>query len=285
MSFVRAVVMAGGQTLRSWWKNYRVWMLCILMVIFISDLIEGVYEVARMWGYAVTPWIFPFIDGQPYMRVLIYFGIILLFCNAPFVDRNQLFVILRCGRKKYAIGQIFAIAVMTIFYFLILAVVPVALHPSDTRFSLVWGDVLFTAANTDAMYQLGEYSFVSNRIIEHLEPLGAMGLSFLLHTLTGILLGMLIYFCNVWFAGTKWPGAALAGLFVVLDPLLRYDYARFSPVSWGRLGYIDFLENGSWISLKEVVVYLVLSIIVLAVLSVWKFCHQEIHGGEIRGGK
>ena len=282
MNFVRAAVTAGGQTLRLWMKNYRIWTIFILMVMFILDLIKGVYDLAALWGYAVTPWIFPFIDGQPYMRILIYFGIILLFCNAPFVDRNQFFVIIRSGRKNYAIGQFFAIIMMTMFYFLILGTVPVLFHFFDTRFATVWGDVLFTVAQTDALEQMGEHFFVSDRIIEHLTPLGAMGVSFLLHTLTGTMLGMLIFCCNVWFAGKKWVGTALAGLLVILDPLLRHDQPGFSPVSWGRLGYIDYLENGSWLSLKEVFVLFFLSITVLTVLSVWRFCHLEVCGGEIR---
>ena len=50
-------------------------------------------------------------------RMLFYFGIILLLCNAPFIDEHQLFTLSRLGRKIWFCGQILYILLANFIYF------------------------------------------------------------------------------------------------------------------------------------------------------------------------
>ena len=110
---MRRCMAVGTNALLKWVKNYRAWLVFVIIAVCVCEFTEPVFEIASRWGFAVTPWIFPFIDSQPFMKMIIYFGIILLFCNAPFLYQDQVYVMVRAGRKAYAIGQLWSMIIVT----------------------------------------------------------------------------------------------------------------------------------------------------------------------------
>lgn len=268
--------------LMKWKKDYRAWLVFGIAAICVCNFVEPVFKVAARWGYAVTPWIFPFIDSQPFMKMIIYLGIILLFSNAPFLYQDQIFVIARSGRRAYAVGELGAVAIMTMLYFLGLMCVPVIVYAGKVGWSKEWGDVLFTAANTNALSQEGGVGtiIINLSIIENLTPLQAMALSYCLHVLTGIMLGYLVYLGNVTAEHHKWIGVFIAGVLVILDPIFKMFKFKWSPVSWGDLDKLDYVKNGARLSVTEVVLRLCIVIGLAALFCIKRTCHLEIRAIE-----
>lgn len=246
MNCVKMVFASSSQTLKKWMRNYRIWMICILVVIFVNEYLRGIYDLAKASEYAVTPWVFPFIDSQIYIRILIYMGVIILFCDAPFMDRNQMYVIARCGRMKYAAGQLIAVVMMTMVYFFILMIAPVLLNLKYTGFSMDWGVLLNSASRTNVLEGFTKtYLIIYSVVIKNLTPVQAMVMAYIYHTLTGVLLGSVIYFANICFKKGKGIGVVCAGALVAADPFFSMfdNLYKLSPVSWGRMDLINYQAN------------------------------------------
>lgn len=275
---MRRCMAVGTNALLKWVKNYRAWLVFVIVAVCVCEFTEPVFEIASRWGFAVTPWIFPFIDSQPFMKMIIYFGIILLFCNAPFLYQDQVYVMVRAGRKAYAIGQLWSMIIVTMAYFFWLMCIPIVTHMGKVGWSTEWGDVLFTAANTDALSQSGGVGtiIISMSIVENLSPIQAVGLSYLFHVLTGVMLGYAVYLGNVLLNGYKWSGVFIAGVLVIIDPIFSMFKYYWSPVSWGYLAKLDFVNNGARLSIKAVIVRLALVIGLLAVGCIIKMRRIEL---------
>ena len=41
-----------------------------------------------------------------YIRILFMLPLIFIYCDAPFIDKNQIYILMRCKRKLWSIGQI-----------------------------------------------------------------------------------------------------------------------------------------------------------------------------------
>ena len=105
------------QNLRKWQTDYRIWIIGLMAVILIAVFEDGMRNIADYLGLKPPIWIFPFIYYQFYTKLSYMVLIILLFCNAPFTDQNQVFVLMRSGHKKWLLGQILYIVTASgLFY-------------------------------------------------------------------------------------------------------------------------------------------------------------------------
>ena len=114
---------------------------------------------------------------------------ILLFCDAPFIDDNQAYVIARSGRIPWSIGQIAYIIIASSIYFLFLLFLTIIINISHIQFTSSWGKVLGTLANTNASSVIGLTTFVSRNILYYFTPLQEMWFTFFLSWLVGVVLG------------------------------------------------------------------------------------------------
>lgn len=188
----------------------------------------------------ISPWIFPFLFTQKFIKLLFFFPLILLFCNAPFIDDNQAYIILRSGRIPWSIGQVGYIIFATAIYFLFLVFLTIAINIFNLQFTSEWGKVLGTLANTNAANLVGLKINVSSNILHYFSPLQAMWFTFLLNWLVGVLLGLIIYVFNL-LSNIRMAGVLIASFLLVLDATVtgRPNLYRFSPVSWSNLDRIN----------------------------------------------
>ncbi|MBW8349300.1 hypothetical protein K0H71_07565 [Bacillus sp. IITD106] len=229
------------QNFRKWPTNYRVWIIAIILIMLTHFFTKEIGHYSKEVGIGISPWMFPFLFTQKYIKLLFFFPLILLFCDAPFIDENQPYVIARSGRTPWSIGQIGYIISASAFYFVFLILLSIVINLPYMQFTMEWGKVLGTIANTDAYKQLGPRTLsLPPDIMYYFSPLQAMWFSFLLSWLTGIFLGLLIYVVNS-ISGTRMFGVLSASLFLVFDATLggKANLYRYSPVSWNNLERID----------------------------------------------
>lgn len=238
MKLFKMAVCVCFQNIRKWRSNYRVWIIAIIVLIFTHEFTKDIASFAHQINIPVSPWIYPFLYNQKYVKLLFFFPLILLFCDAPFIDDNQPYVISRSGRKAWSIGQMGYIILSTAIYFLFLILCTLVLNIFNMDFTLEWGKVLGTLANTDASQAMGLKIIVSSRIIFYFSPIQAMWFSFLLSWLAGVFLGLLIYAVNS-LSNTRILGVLCASFFLVLDATIVNKLRWFSPVSWCNLDQID----------------------------------------------
>jgi hypothetical protein len=172
------------------------------------------------------------------VRLLFIAPLLLIFCDAPFTDANQPYVIVRSGRKYWSIGQIAYIIVTSAVYFLFLFAISILLNIQYIDFSADWGKVLGTMASKDVTSVSEINSSVSSRVLFYFTPQSAVWFTFLLSWLCGIFIGMIVYVVNSMTSKRNF-GVLTATFFVVLSSAGFEKLNWFSPVNWTNLDNID----------------------------------------------
>jgi hypothetical protein len=211
-------------------------MLVIFTHIYAKD-----YAIAcGLMGEDIAPWIFPFLYNIRFVKILFFLPLVFIFCDAPFISQSQPYVLLRSGRLAYTFGQMLYIVAVSGLYFLFIMLLSNVFVINSLDFTLEWGRVISTLADTDAASIMGIMTFINPKITFYYTPLQAMWYTFFLSTLSGIFLGFLIYAINS-ISNTKIPGVLCAVFLVVLDSVAHGDtfLLHFSPVSWSTLSMID----------------------------------------------
>ncbi len=232
------------QNFRKWSSNYRVWIIAILLIILTHSFTKEIVDFGKDIDINVSPWMFPFLFTQKFIKLLFFFPLLLLFSDAPFIDENQPYIIARSGRIPWSIGQIGYIFIASAVYFIFLLLLSIGLNLFNIQFTMEWGKVLGTLANTNAAEVVNLKTFIPSDVLHYFSPIQALWFSLLLSWLTGVFLGLIIYVINS-FSNTRVFGILTASFLLVLDATVtnRYYLYRFSPVSWSNLARIDI--NGT----------------------------------------
>ncbi len=242
MRAIKTVLSICLQNLRKWATDYRVMAIAVLAFIMVQIYIDDMRKISAGLGTSMPIWIFPFLYSQFFTKIIYTLLVVLLFCNAPFIDSNQTFVYIRSGRKKWLCGQILYIIFASAFYYIFLFAATLLSTVFVGEISLDWGKTLTTTANSNAAQFFGApFVVMSNTVTGYFTPLQAVWFTFLVSWLCGILIGLIIFLCNL-LTGTRFVGTTIASLLVVLCALVDNGFPGllpYSPVSWNTLDKID----------------------------------------------
>lgn len=232
-----------AQNLRKWQTDYRVWCIAVLLLVMVSICADDLRHIAAELGTKTPIWIFPFLFIQGHTKVIYTLPLILLFCNAPFTDANQMFVFMRSGRMKWLCGQILYIAAASAVYYLFLFVISVLLTAFGGEISPEWGKTLDAMSITDYRKNNVHAVEVSYNIVAFFKPLQAVWFTFLMSWLGGMFIGLTIFFLNL-VSETQYLGLTVSSAFVLFSSAVKIDYSWgkllwFSPISWITLNNID----------------------------------------------
>lgn len=232
------------QNIRKWTSNRRV-ILCICFgLMFTFNYTGGLRLLSESLDVKMSPWIFPFLITFRYIKILFMAIVIFIFCDAPFMDSNQSYVMLRSGRRVWNTGQILYVFAGSFIYTVILMAGTVLLNIRHISWRTTWGKVLGVAATDSGKLQaLGKYDNtikVSSIVVRYYKPIQAMFFAFLLMWLSYVFIGLLIYVFNM-ATNTQSAGVLVAAFFVLMtafvDGSVRLN--KYSPISWNSLNNID----------------------------------------------
>lgn len=278
MKKFRTIFAIARQNVRKWSSNYRVCMIAIILLIFIHFYTKNIGVFASELGIDMSAWIFPFLYIERYMKLLFLFPIILMFCDAPFIDMNQPYMILRSKRTAWSMGQILYIFIANIFYFLFLIVGTIVINIRYVTFENDWGKVFGTLATTDASNFVDTPLRINPIILKYFTPFQAMWFTFLLSCLSGIILGLVIYACNSLFQN-RIVGITAASFLLILSAALyrNPELQWLSPMSWNTLSNIDIGNTTTFPSFTYIMTADICIIVVLIIISVIANKKQEIY--------
>ena len=106
MSFIKITVCICLQNFRKWQKDYRIWTIAAILFILILENTRKFSDLSADLGVSSSIWQYPFLYSQYHLKLIFTLPLLLMFCNAPFIDQNALFLIVRCKRKAWITGQI-----------------------------------------------------------------------------------------------------------------------------------------------------------------------------------
>lgn len=243
MKYINRIIKICMLNFRKWSSDYRIWTIGFLLVILTHESIRDFALIGEKLGVRSTIWYFPFLYCQYHMKLIFTLPLLVLFCNAPFTDRNTLFIISRSGKQKWLLGQLMYIVLSAAAYYGFILLCTVILSLPYAEFTADWGKLINTLAYTDTAASMGYYFIeVPAYVLTYFTPLQAIWFTFLLSWLTAILIGMIICSLNI-FTGTKYIGTAVSGIIIVFSCFVaasgKNGLVRFSPSSWNTLNNID----------------------------------------------
>lgn len=243
MDLIRTAWAISSQNLRKWATDYRIWAIAALLIVIVQMYVDDMQKVADLLGEKISMWIFPFLYVQFHTKVIFTLPVVLMFCNAPFTDKNQIFVYTRTGRTRWLAGQILYIFIAGAIYYLFILLLTVVSTSFTAEHSLEWGKTLYTIANSNIIDAAETYYInVSDRILEFFTPLQAIFFTFLTSWLSAVLLGLIVFFCNL-VSNTRLIGVFISSALVVWTVLVSNGgfgaFLKFSPISWNTLNNID----------------------------------------------
>lgn len=244
MKSLKCVFSICAQNIRKWQTDYRVWCIALFAIVMTGIYVDDMQRISEVLGTKTPIWIFPFLYSQFHTKLIFTLPIVLLFCNAPFTDRNQTYVFMRSGRIKWLCGQILYIITASAAFYLFLLLISLLLTVFSGELSLDWGRTLKSLTySIEAVSKANTpYIEVPMIIITFFKPLQAVWFTFLLSWLNGVFLGSLIFFCN-FITSTRSIGILISSALIIISSAVRHEGLRelmpFSPVSWITLDNID----------------------------------------------
>lgn len=222
--------------------------ICILLIfLFMNIILEETNHFVFSVGYNISPWIITFIINQRFMRIILYCLYLLLVCETPYSNMNQLFLLIRSGKLCFFIGKIFYIFLLSILYALILCISSILCIIHHIEFTFEWGKVLGTLALTDASSTFNHSIKLSSNFILNYSPISIFLLTFLLSSISFFVIGMTIYCFNI-VTNNCLIGNIIIAIFILFDFLLETDivYQKliyFSPLTWTNTTLLDLNKN------------------------------------------
>lgn len=237
------------QNLRKWLGNSRIYIAFVIVFLFTLIYTKGLWLVADNVGEKLSIYIFPFLTTYRYMKIIYLFPLLLLFCDAPFVDANQQFVMIRSSRLSWGIGQMLYIISGSFFYALFMLLSSIVVNIGHIQMGASWGKSLILAGTTNICSTLGiQYDTVqiSSIIVKYYTPAQAMLWSFLFLWMICIILGLIIYDFNILFQSNI-VGLFAAGFLILFTAVVDgiQQWIWYSPVSWSSLNNIDVAKTTS----------------------------------------
>ncbi len=199
---------------RKWKTTYRVYIAFIAVFVFTYIRSDYVKSFAISQKLGVSPYFFAFQMDDGITRMLFYFGVVLLFCNAPFTDEQQIFVLSRIGRKKWFCGQILYIFCANIIYFLWMFLISVIVFLPWLGMTTKWGSVLINLAHNNSIAGV----VMHEEVIMNFNPITACLITFIMNVIVGFIIGLIIFAINM--VGNRVFGAATAIGIIVFSDLI-----------------------------------------------------------------
>lgn len=276
--FKRSFLIA-STSLMKWKRDYRIWFVFLIEGFFTCHYLYGLVHYACVIKSTLTPYLlsFLFFDASianGLLKVLIYFGVIILFCNAPFRDCTFYYVVLRSKKKSWWLGNCLYILIASAVYLVFLSLVCAGIALPVATLKPFWGSVVQSLLVEDGEIlnsYLGNLVF-SRDVIQILYPDSAQWMTFGIAWLSFSGMGLLIYAVNE-LSGTYMLGCIVAGFFVLLDPVVRWIGFRsqwlyyVSPVSWSSIEHWKLLGVDRPLDQGIVVIANVLIIIILFIAT------------------
>lgn len=276
MDSLRKALHIAGNNFRKWAANPRMYVILLLLLGYINMMLAPIRQFCRQSGHRAAPWVFPFLMAEPYSLLMVLLGLILLFCDAPFMDHQQPYMITRAGRKVWAAGQLLYIILASAVYFLTACLLTLLALLPCLSFESGWGKVLNTFAQGGAA-RYGVPLPFDPTIVRNFTPAGAMLTQLFLCWLLGAVLGMAMFLLNLTVSHSA--GAIAAGAVAVFPIFVRksdWGLHYFSPASWASLSVVDFIGATRFPDFSYVLAGFALLLIVLAALCLLAIARRDI---------
>ena len=264
--------------LKKWPSNARIYLVFFSVFLYLHSILLPISDFCLKSGYSITPYLFPFIMSDSNSVLLFTLGIVLLLCDAPFIEEDQPYIILRSGRKLWTLGQMLYMCLATFLYFAFIIIMSLIILLPYLEFSLDWGKVIGTFAQTSVAPQHNITIPFSFYIFNSYKPLAALSISFLNCWLVSFVLGLLMFLLNLNFS--RFVGILISSILIFWQVVVTKTwtgFTKYSPVTWLSLSRIDTTSSTLYPTLQYIYIVIIISILILVALCLRSMNTQDIN--------
>lgn len=226
-----------------WRKNMRraqFWIVIIMVPLLAYRFMIPVVRFTRATGVNATPAGIAFFFSDYTLSMIMCIGLLLLFSQAPFMDEQMTYVLLRCDNRQWYLGSMLycvTLAGFYVIYWLLCLLLPLAGNLEwSAEWGKIWNSLCKTTAYTEYKMRVKmPYILLSYRGIQ------ALGLSVLLKLLFTIFISCIVFTWNIpW----RIPVGSLATVALVLEDFFAMNgrgfiFYWYSPSTMSRLCMLD----------------------------------------------
>ncbi len=244
MKPVRNIVKIALRHIKRWRSNARFWFIIAYTLFFSYYFTQNLPTACEVMNMKISPWIFPHLTSQSLVIIYISVPLIVMFCDAPYLDDTQPYIIIRSRRRLWAAGQILYTAITALLYTLLLFVTTIAVNLPHIEFTTGWGEMTTDINTNNALLQYPKgYLFVEEFIVNNFSVAKAMILSLLLFWLGSFLIGMIILCLNM-ITTSRLAGSVAASFVILFRSIVDLNVALVPLSPWSWLSLDNFNING-----------------------------------------
>ncbi len=258
----------------------RLLFFCVFQFYILHYYINSVKRFSIVADYPASPWILPFVGQNVYFLFIYGISVIYFYSNIPFMQGNEMYALIREGRKKWVYAKILRIwmsAVSLSFIEVVLSILP--LFPC-LEWTAEWGKLYNSLAMTNAGLEYNvKLSFSYELIIEH-DPFITMLIFGIILCISTGLVGMIMFAVSICVNRTTavLMGTFLSVLSVVFANLYLYQQwiSFISPFSWMNLLllYGKVCKNAP--SFSAVIIMAAISVFILSGISLKRIYIKDL---------
>ncbi len=216
----------------------RMLLVLVVQIIFHDRYLRSLRNLAVQYDEQVSPFVFPLLCGGLTFTLLFGFCVLYMFSDVPYMNRKEMYYLIRCGRRGWVCIQEITIACMSIamivsgFLFDMVRLFPYISFADKwdkVQLSLAYGSITATGVGSEMA------------ILQMYSPwqllLWGLGMGILVVNL----IGRIMYTCSLLFRRLT---AVIVGFILALMPIICANSSNMwsfvyyiSPISWIYPGY------------------------------------------------
>ena len=253
---------------RKWKKNYRIWIVFAfeLSIMWVST---GHFKsIAEERSLAISAGFFAVWCGHKIGRFVMFLGILVLFCNAPFMDEQHQFIMIRLGKQKWFLGQMIYMLLASFLYFAVMYIFCVIRFIPYINFANLWGDVLYSTVE--------EIGIIRKVALDNISPISACVKMYILCSVIGTVLGFILTLSNVYHRGKL--GVGIVSILLCITYFISDFFVGRSVFGLKRFSILDWCDIDNYVDqtyAKGQSYPLNLSIIVILSLVIFVLCFRK----------
>lgn len=218
------------------------WTPFILAIAAVYEFTTSLKAMAAHYSIPVNGFSASFLLTNQNAVFIIFIGVFVMFCDLPFKDNQQMFMLSRSGKRAWIFSQVFYVIFVSLTYFLFIFVCfCVALFPYLGFDTESWGTIIRTVASTNAAQTFGLTFHVQPIVLSDFSPLEGFLYSFGMVWVISVILGLVVLLFNLTVRHNI--GAIISGVIVFMRIFADVIYSNiifyFSPLHWCSIGVVD----------------------------------------------
>ena len=261
--------------------SVRFFSAVVLMAALVCAIASGIDRLMIDTGEWVTPWMAPHFFDNKFFVTFYGFIVCYLFSDVPFMNRSELYFVMRKGRRVWCMEKVFAIVMQAFSFGALTMLASVLVFVPRLRFETEWGKIIHTLAYSG---NLLEYNIIGNPspvILSKYTPLQAMLVCFVLVGLVSSMIGLLMFAISLY--GSRMAAVSVCVILTAFNlaegMFITSSWLPYvTPFNWCRMGLHGepvFLDIQYYPSVPFCLGMCGIAIVFIIVSIIWKSRRME----------